>query len=230
MDARGLPFRTFTILVIGLLVVYVVATSTSHASLILFSVAVIGLAILLSSIVLIPAVRQAVKARLDTPAGRIISASATVMFLLAVATYAMLWWWWEYFPGGAPLHHPVLTRNWMLLFEGTRLMLLLTAPIAWRWLATRMMSRPPSSLAFFRTRPGPMLLLIVLCIIFVLLAPQLREAMQPWADIPWLRWLPIALIIVSWALWSVLILATLSGVAQLLLRRFGRRNSHPAVH
>ncbi|TDB28055.1 hypothetical protein ATCM_10505 [Stenotrophomonas sp. ATCM1_4] len=230
MDARGLPFRTFTILVIGLLVVYVVATSTSHASLILFNVAVIGLAILLSSIVLIPAVRQAVKARLDTPAGRIISASATVMFLLAVATYAMLWWWWEYFPGGAPLHHPVLTRNWMLLFEGTRLMLLLTAPIAWRWLATRMMSRPPSSLAFFRTRPGPMLLLIVLCIIFVLLAPQLREAMQPWADIPWLRWLPIALIIVSCALWSVLILATLSGVAQLLLRCFGRRDNLPAVH
>ncbi len=227
MDVRGLPFRTFTILVIGLLVLYLVATSTAHASVTLFSFAVIGAAILLSSIVLIPAVRQAVKARLDTPAGRVISAAATVLCLLAATTCAVLWW--QYLPWNVELQRPVTTPNQMALLAGAGLTLALTAPIAWRWLAARLLSRPASSLAFFRSRPGQMRLLIVLSIVFVLLAPRLQMAIQPWSGVAPLNWLPEVFVLVTFALWSVLILATLSGVAQLLLRCFGRRGNHPVV-
>lgn len=228
MQLSTLPKRTLLLLALTLLALVSVGFLSPAPAMFIVS-AIIGLAaIALMGVGLMPDVRHALKTRLDTPRGEVVCILATVIFFIAVATCATVWW--VLAAHDAELQRPVMTGNLMALLLGTAVAMALSGPIAWRWIAFRLLSRPVSSLPFFRTTSSAMRLLIVLSLAFLLVAPNLHEALQPWIAQPSLQWLEGLLTVVHWSLGSVLILAFLSGVSQLLQRAFGSRQHPRSLH
>lgn len=174
-------------------------------------------------ILLMPRVQAALQATRLTPRGRHIRLLATSMFVTAAATCGVIWWLLA--ARDAELHRPTMNGTQMILLTISALVMAITVPVAWRWLASLLLSRPVSTLPFFRTTPASMRLLIVLSLVFVLIAPRLHHAIQPWLTRPSLQWLDGLLTLVHWSLAAVVILAILSGISQ-LLQRFAciRRN------
>lgn len=228
MQLSALPKRTLLLLTLTLLALVSAGFLTPAPAMFVVS-AIIGLgAIALMGVGLMPDVRHAMKTRLDTPRGEVVCILATVIFFIAAATCVTVWWLLA--SRDAELQRVVMTGNLMALLMGAATAMALSGPIAWRWIAFRLLSRPVSSLPFFRTTSGAMRLLIVLSLVFLLLAPKLREALQPWIDQPSLHWLEGVLTAVRWSLGSVVILAFLSGVSQLLQRAFGPRQHPRSLH
>lgn len=228
MQLSALPKRTLLLLTLTLLALVSAGFLTPAPAMFIVS-AIIGLgAIALMGVGLMPGVRHAMKTRLDTPRGEVVCILATVIFFIAAATCVTVWWLLA--SRDAELQRVVMTGNLMALLMGAATAMALSGPIAWRWIAFRLLSRPVSSLPFFRTTSGAMRLLIVLSLVFLLLAPKLREALQPWIDQPSLHWLEGVLTAVRWSLGSVVILAFLSGVSQLLQRAFGPRQHPRSLH
>lgn len=228
MQLSALPKRTLLLLTLTLLALVSAGFLTPAPAMFVVS-AIIGLgAIALMGVGLMPDVRHAMKTRLDTPRGEVVCILATVIFFIAAATCVTVWWLLA--SRDAELQRVVMTGNLMALLMGAATAMALSGPIAWRWIAFRLLSRPVSSLPFFRTTSGAMRLLIVLSLVFLLLAPKLHEALQPWIDQPSLHWLEGVLTAVRWSLGSVVILAFLSGVSQLLQRAFGPRQHPRSLH
>lgn len=228
MQLSALPKQTLLLLTLTLLALVSAGFLTPAPAMFVVS-AIIGLgAIALMGVGLMPGVRHAMKTRLDTPRGEVVCILATVIFFIAAATCVTVWWLLA--SRDAELQRVVMTGNLMALLMGAATAMALSGPIAWRWIAFRLLSRPVSSLPFFRTTSGAMRLLIVLSLVFLLLAPKLREALQPWIDQPSLHWLEGVLTAVRWSLGSVVILAFLSGVSQLLQRAFGPRQHPRSLH
>ncbi|MNM54101.1 hypothetical protein D3C81_652130 [compost metagenome] len=228
MQLIALPKRTLLLLTMTLLALVSAAFLTSAPAMFIVTM-IMGLgAIALMGVGLMPDVRHALKTRLDTPRGELVCILATVIFFIAAATCLTVWW--VLAPRDAELQRPVMTGNLMALLMGAAAAMALSGPIAWRWVAFRLLSRPVSSLPFFRTTSGAMRLLIVLSLVFLLFAPELYDALQPWIDQPALHWLEGLLRVVHWSLGSVVILAFLSGVSQLLQRAFGPRQHPRSLH
>ncbi len=228
MRLSTLPKRTLLLLALTLIALISTASLSPAPAVSIVSM-LIGLgAIVVLGVGLMPDVRHALKTRLDTPRGEVVCILATVIFFIATATCVTVWW--VLASRDAELQRAVMTGNLMALLIGAAAAMALSGPIAWRWIAFRLLSRPVSSLPFFRTTSGAMRLLIVLSLVLLLLAPKLHEALQPWIDQPSLHWLEGLLTVVHWSLGSVLILAFLSGVSQLLQRAFGPRQHPRSLH
>lgn len=221
MQLSNLPRRTVFLFAVMLFALIGIASlSPRPMSLIVVIGPVLG-GIVLAGIALMPDVRGALQARLDTRAGGIVCILATSVFLFAAVTCATTWWLLA--PWSPELQRPVMTGHHVAILRGSALALVITGPIAWRWLAFRLLSRPVSSLPFLRTSSAAMRLLLVLSIAFLVLVPRLYDAIQPWLEQPSFWWLKGMLKLVHWGLGSVVVLGFLSGVSQLLQRCFGTR-------
>ncbi|MGH8052823.1 MAG: hypothetical protein ACREP4_02715 [Stenotrophomonas sp.] len=228
MQSNALPRRTLYLLAIALLALISVGLlSPAPPGFILGVVVALG-AIVLMGVGLIPQVRDALKRRLDTPRGEIVCIVVTVIFLFATVTCVTVWW--VLASRNAEMQRAVMTRNHMAVLLSAASAMALTGPIAWRWLASRLLSQPVSSLRFFRATSGAMRLLIVLSLVFLLLTSRLYQAIQPWTERPFLQWLEGVLTVVHWSLAAVVVFAFLSGVSQLLQRCFGPRQDPRSPH